>query len=116
MKLKHFKESLTSYEINYDANVEKMEIPNHYLETNNAMSDENIPMTIMDMVLALHQRRPVLALVPAYVVGMSSHHLVAITIWGIQKGRYVCTNTFGTQIMTFEPHFFNRKIEGVWVL
>ena len=115
-KFQSFKASLASADINYDADVDKMEIPDGGFFTTIGLSDENIPETIWDMIVALHQHHPVMALIPAYMVGMSSSHLVSVIIWGIRDGHYVCTNTFGTQLITFEPHAFNQKIEGVWAL
>lgn len=114
-RMKSFKASLASDDINYDADTVGMEIPSHF-RTDKSMSDENVPKTITDMVLALHLNNPVLTFISAHMVGMSSNHKVAIMIWGIKNGRYVCTNTFGTQTMTFDPHNFNREIKNVWIL
>ena len=115
-KFQSFKASLASADINYDADVDKMEIPDGGFFTTIGLSDENIPETIWDMIVALHQHHPVMALIPAYMVGFSSNHNISIVIWGIQNGKYVCTNTFGTQRMTFDPYIFNKNIKCAWIL
>ena len=115
-KFQSFKASLASADINYDADTDKMEIPDGELFTTRGLSEENVPENIWDMVLALHLRNPVMVLVPAYMVGFSSNHNISIVIWGIQNGKYVCTNTFGTQRMTFDPYIFNKNIKCAWIL